>query len=123
MQPQSEPPAPKQSKIASILGTMFSKDGSGLETNTIVVPRQEVDHYIKLATPSLDTCPLQWWQTNSLNLPTLSKFARKLLSIQATSVPSERLFSDAGELVSSRRSRLSAINIDMLLFVHNNLGL
>ena len=37
------------------------------------------------------------------------------------SVPSERLFSKAGQLVSERRNRLKPSNVDMLLFLNNNL--
>ena len=38
----------------------------------------------------------------------------------ANSVPSERLFSKAGELISMRRSTLKAENVDMMLFLQRN---
>ena len=50
--------------------------------------------------------PLAWWKVNEKRFNCLSNLARKYLCIPGTSVPSERLFSKAGELVSNRRSRL-----------------
>ena len=37
--------------------------------------------------------------------------------LQLLHVPSERLFSKAGELVSAKRNRIKAKNVDMMLFV------
>jgi len=50
--------------------------------------------------------PLVWWKQNCSHLPMLQELAKKYLCIPATSVPAERLFSKAGEVVSSRRSNL-----------------
>ena len=48
----------------------------------------------------------------------LQSVARVCLSTVATSVPSERLFSKAGELVSAKRNRIKAKNVDMMLFLN-----
>ena len=48
-----------------------------------------------------------WWHKNQKSFPILSRIARKYLSIPATLVSSERLFSDAGNQITSKRSRLS----------------
>ena len=68
-----------------------------------------------------DGDPLLWWKTNEPTFPSLSKLAKKHLGIIATSVPAERIFSKAGELVSQRRSAIKGKNINMLLFLNKNL--
>ena len=49
------------------------------------------------------------------------KIAKKYLCIPGTSVPAERVFSKAGELVSMRRSRLKPKNVNMFLFLNKNI--
>jgi hypothetical protein len=66
-------------------------------------------------------CPLKFWRNCKGQYPLLSKFARKYLCVPATSAPSERLFSKAGELVSKRRAHLSDDTIEQTLFLHYNL--
>jgi hAT family C-terminal dimerisation region len=50
---------------------------------------------------------LGWWKQNQTVYPNLSRMAGDFLSIPATSVPSERLFSDAGQLITNRRNCLN----------------
>ena len=65
--------------------------------------------------------PLTWWKVNQSRFPKLQMIAKKYLCIPGSSVPSERLFSKAGELVSEKRNRIKPKNIDMMLFLNNNL--
>ena len=51
--------------------------------------------------------PLKWWKLNETMLPLLSKVARRILNIPATSASSERTFSTAGLVISQKRQRLS----------------
>ena len=53
--------------------------------------------------------------------PTWSHMARKYLGVVATFVPSERLFSCAGNIVTSKRSALEPENVEKLVFLHDNL--
>ncbi|ELT89452.1 hypothetical protein CAPTEDRAFT_142524, partial [Capitella teleta] len=53
--------------------------------------------------------------------PLLSNFAKFLLGIPATSVPSERVFSTAGDVISAKRSHLTSSNADKLTFLHHNM--
>lgn len=64
--------------------------------------------------------PLEWWQQNSSRFPNLQKLARKYLCTPGSSVPSERVFSKAGQLISERRNRITPQNIDMMLFLNQN---
>ena len=43
---------------------------------------------------------LNWWKQNCSRYPFLVKLVRKYLSVPATSVPSERVFSHAGHIVN-----------------------
>uniref|UniRef100_A0A672ST01 HAT C-terminal dimerisation domain-containing protein n=1 Tax=Sinocyclocheilus grahami TaxID=75366 RepID=A0A672ST01_SINGR len=58
--------------------------------------------------------PLVWWRNHEQTFPALSKLAKKYLGITASSVPSERIFSKAGELISQRRNRLKGKNVNIL---------
>lgn len=56
----------------------------------------------------MDMCPdpLKWWKHHQDIYPNLSRMAKDHLCITATSVPSERLFSAAGDIITSRRNKL-----------------
>ena len=65
--------------------------------------------------------PLQWWRLNQTRFPRLACLAERYLAIQATSAPSERLFSAAGLTIAKDRARLLPNNAAMLIFLHDNL--
>ena len=65
--------------------------------------------------------PLQWWNENGARFLRMMMLAKKYLAIPGLSVPSERLFSKAGELVSAKRNRIKPKNIDIMLFLNKNL--
>ena len=67
-----------------------------------------------------DNDPLQWWTVNQKKYPGIAALASKYLCIPATSTTSERVFSTAGNIVSKRRSNLSAKYVDMLVFMNKN---
>lgn len=52
--------------------------------------------------------------------PTLTRIAKRVHGIPATSAPSERLFSSAGLIVTEKRSRLSASHVEDLVFLRNS---
>ena len=66
---------------------------------------------------------LNWWATNRLRFPILAKLSRRYLSAPPTSVPSERLFSVAGDLYDEKRNRLSPEHAEELLFIKSNFHL
>ena len=51
--------------------------------------------------------------------PTLYPIAMQHLSVVATSVPSERLFSKAGNICVHDRNRLSSKHLQQLLFLNS----
>ena len=68
-----------------------------------------------------DSKPLEWWKSNSSLFPVMAKLAKKYLSIPATSVRSERVFSSGGYIVNNFRSRLLPEHVNLLVFLANNL--
>jgi hypothetical protein len=80
----------------------------------------EVALYLQQKQIRLKDDPLKWWVVNEITLPVLAQIARKYLSIPAVSVPSERLFSDAGNHISARRTRLSPGLVNKMLFLKRN---
>jgi hypothetical protein len=65
-------------------------------------------------------CPLLWWKTHENKYARLEKLAKMYLGIPATSASSKRVFSTAGNIVTSKRSCLLPENINLLVFVYKN---
>ena len=63
---------------------------------------------------------LEWWKLNESRFPHLALLAKKYLSIQATSAPSERIFSKAGRIISDLRTRLNSTISGMLMYLSEN---
>lgn len=61
-----------------------------------------------------------WWAENRVRFPLLAKLAQRYLSAPPTSVPSERLFSGAGDVYDEKRNRLAPERAEMLLFIKSN---
>ncbi|CAB5131700.1 unnamed protein product [Rhizophagus irregularis] len=80
----------------------------------------EVANYLALPKIHHDDCPLTWWKTNKTRFPVLSKLARKYLAIPATSTPSERLFSEAGNVMTIKRTQLAPNMLENLVFCKKN---
>ena len=77
--------------------------------------KAELEFYLSLPTvhPSIDV--LLWWKDHAVDLPLLSNLARSVLCACATSVPSERLFSLSGHIITKRRNALKPTMVDMLV--------
>ena len=71
-----------------------------------------------MESPAPRNCyPHIWWKDNTARFPLLSKLAKTFLNIPATSTPSERVFSTAGQTVTQLRSCLKPSKVDALIFV------
>ena len=60
--------------------------------------------------------PLNWWKNHQHSYPNLLCMARRYLGVVATSFPSERLFSTAGNVVTAKRCALEPENVEKLVF-------
>lgn len=61
---------------------------------------------------------LEWWLEQRKFYPTLYKVACVYLAVPATSAASERVFSDAGNIITKKRNRLLPENANNLIFLH-----
>ncbi|XP_050510130.1 E3 SUMO-protein ligase ZBED1-like isoform X2 [Diabrotica virgifera virgifera] len=80
----------------------------------------EIERYLgdKILPRSDD--PLNWWRNHKHIYPYLSVIAREKLCAVGSSVPCERLFSEAGEIMNDRRSMLSTRKTQLLIFLNAN---
>ena len=88
------------------IGSSSSESGNGSSPalDPAAEIEKEVNTYRVEEQVDRDTNPLDWWCQNNHRFKTLSRLAQKFLCIQATSVPSERLFSSAGNIVNKNRA-------------------
>lgn len=82
--------------------------------------KDEISKYRKRDSLCLGGDVLQWWK-NQVDLPLLSALAKSYLSMPATSVPSERVFSTAGDIVTAQRSLLHPDHVDQHISKKKNL--
>ncbi|EGZ09375.1 hypothetical protein PHYSODRAFT_564085 [Phytophthora sojae] len=69
-----------------------------------------------------DQNPLTWWSVNGHKYPSLKLLARKWLGCVATSVPSERAFSTAGNVVTAKRCQMDPDLVRDIVFISENCG-
>ena len=99
------------------LGRLFKLSGASLQKPDLF---KEVNQYFEIQELDIREDPLQWWKENSGRFKILSQIAKDILCIPVTSVPSERIFSKAGNIVSAKRSSLSSKLINSLIFLAEN---
>ena len=117
---QCLPPPKKVKKTLGSLTSMHKTQPSSSQTPRTRL-KQEIHEYTKIPTIDGDDDPLVWWKCHSRKFELLSQVARKYLAISASSSPSERLFSKAGQVVSSQRAQMKPEQANMLVFLAENL--
>ncbi|CAG8659173.1 4487_t:CDS:2, partial [Racocetra persica] len=91
------------------------------EEDTPEESNDKLGYYLFL--PNLDyrENPLPWWNFQKSSLFIFSELARQYLTVPATSTPSERLFSDANNMMTIKRTMLKPKLFEHMLFLkHNN---
>ena len=109
----SEAKKPKLSGMDILLGV---KEPTGDPES----PDGEITKYLASHPVQNKENPLVWWKGSEKTLPILAKLARKYLTPPATSVPAERVFSAAGNIINEKRSCLSPDMVNVLIFLSKN---
>jgi hypothetical protein len=118
---------PRREERGTSLWDSFDKAVINSATGGLTNPQEnaisaEVLKYLKMANIPRTAYPLAWWSTVGRALfPVVSEVARKFLIIPATSVPSERVFSAAGNIITKKRSALSDSAAAHLIFLRENM--
>ena len=122
---EGSPTKKKKTCLEKLLGEKFQTEPQS--TGVVTVSRDElvqaeVSRYKSEPILRLSKKPLEWWNTRKHAFPNLATMAQKYLGIVASSVPSECLFSTAGNIVNAKRAALSPENVNKLVFLHENLS-
>lgn len=119
----------KQKKTQSKLWQCFEEIAAS-SSSTITLTkdnnyniREELEMYLNLSLINRTDNPISWWKEKKEVFPKLTEMSLKFLSTPASSVYSERSFSEAGNIYDDTRSRLLPENAEKLLFIHHNLPL
>jgi len=83
----------------------------------------KIESYLQEPNQPRKSNPLDYWKEKQVLYPILAKLAVKYLSIPATSVASERLFSTARHIITDQCNSLDPERAEMLLFLNKNLRL
>lgn len=79
----------------------------------------ELSVYLTSPVGRLNDNPLEIWKDYKMQFPILHKLAYKYLTMVGTSVPSERLFSQAAQVMTQQRNRLKGKRLGKLLFLQS----
>ncbi|XP_051810923.1 zinc finger BED domain-containing protein 4-like [Acanthochromis polyacanthus] len=93
--------------------------GSDSESDEELLPDRLMHLYRAEPTISIENCPLEWWSAHWRAHEKLALLACKYLTTLATTVPCERLFSVAGNIVNKKRSSLLSDNVNKLVCLNS----
>ncbi|XP_034562847.1 zinc finger BED domain-containing protein 4-like [Notolabrus celidotus] len=116
----ASPPEKKKSAMKELFGEWFMAQEPRTRSADEVA-EEEMNLYRLADCIPTDGNPLRWWKKHHSSYPHLAMLAQPYLAVPGTSVPSERVFSTAGDIVTASRSVLSAENVDILIFLKKNL--
>ncbi|CAM4307043.1 unnamed protein product [Leuciscus chuanchicus] len=126
---EMEETIPPLHKTRSALEELFSEEDRKLrltiqqDTSSLTLSERvdlEVELYKSLPPVPMAEDPVMWWWEKRAILPLLTNVATSYLCAQASSTPSERVFSTAGNTLSQERSRLLPEKANMLIFLQKN---
>lgn len=115
------------SSVNNIYGTSEKEEGGSVSfaeeiarkkrRASMSVATDELTQYLSEPPAPITTDVLEWWKANSGRYPRLSLMARDFLSMQATSVAPEELFSSKGDELDRQRFGLPTSTVQALLCI------
>ena len=118
LEEKERPDKPLHSRKPKKLTLESESDDDEVSTSGSSDVRKELDNYIKEPKLSESSDPLcDFWKLKNSQYPRLAVLARRYLIVQATSTPSERVFSKMGNTVSKKRGNLTANHTDQTIFL------
>lgn len=125
---EEEQPPPCKRAIMSPLEELFAAEDDlkmkiSSSNSTTSIPHQadrELKMYQEMPPTMTSDDPAAWWWNNRTTYPLLSEVAFSYLCVQASSTPSERVFSTAGDTICPERSRILPEKADMVIFLNKN---
>lgn len=117
---QLQPCQPQPSKKMKLLQKASQTAPAGTFSDNNLKIESEVNTYIHLETAEHEENPLVFWKKHEVNYPNLSVLAKCYLTISASSVPVEAMFSTSGLILNSKRSSMAPYRANMLSVVHDN---
>ena len=116
---ETKPETPSSSHWA-IFDQAVSKQKKGVNSSKLEI-ELELKKFKSLPNLERSENPLEWWEKSGKALfPNLYNTAIRYLIIPATSVPSERIFSTAGSVLTKKRNRLGPKNANMIIALNSN---
>jgi len=121
--PASPSNAPSQKKLFSFMQTQSSDESLRTSQNQMKSKVQkQLERFLK-ENPSKAESPLLYWkrmEIENAECKLLAKVAREFFGLTATSAPSERLFSVAGNIHRERRGHMGNVLLKQLTFLAAN---
>ena len=95
----------------------FNEINLAIPQNNNTLSKEFLEYEAILIEADLDILK-QLWKINEKKSPLLSKVAKRFMCAQATSTPSERLFSAAGYNIWDRRCSLKPSKVNKMMVLH-----
>lgn len=101
---------------------MDDNTSSGSEDYAFIPPKvDELARYLSMDIDKTFLCedPLEFWRKHQQIFPVLTKLARRIHCIPASSAAVERQFSGAGVVINERRTSLEPAQVNNILFIRS----
>eukprot|EP00105_Crassostrea_gigas_P035346 XP_019919494.1 PREDICTED: uncharacterized protein LOC109617585 [Crassostrea gigas] len=106
--------------MSFLLGDLVDLTGEEVDAEKSLV--QEYEMFVRETAVKGNADPLDWWKNKADSYKKLAPIAKFFLCIPGTFVPSERVFSDTGNIVTKKRASLDPDTVNQLVFLRSVLS-